>query len=138
MTPDMMAAIHQAAFTHERGWRADEFTSLLAQPYTATYTANDGFALTRALTGESELLTLAVAPDQQRRGIASDLLSQWITAIRQTAETAFLEVAADNYGALALYEKHGFIRTGLRKAYYGRTNGTRVDAVLMTCALTQG
>ena len=34
MTPSDMSTIHQAAFTHERGWGADEFTALLAQPYT--------------------------------------------------------------------------------------------------------
>lgn len=138
MTPDEMATIHKAAFTHERGWHADEFASLMAQPYITTFTDNGGFALTRTLASESELLTLAVAPKHQRRGIASHLLAQWITAVQPQAETAFLEVATDNHGALALYEKHGFTRTGLRKAYYARTNGTRVDAVLMTCALTQG
>ena len=42
------------------------------------------------------------------------------------AHAMFLEAAADNTAALALYEKRGFIRVGLRKAYYGEK-----DAVVM-------
>lgn len=138
MTPSELATIHGVAFVHDRGWSADEFTALLAQPYTAAFTAQGGFGLTRTLAGESELLTLAVSPTYQRRGIASDILTQWLTAIKTNAETAFLEVAADNHGALALYAKHGFAQSGLRKAYYARTSGAAVDAVLMTRAFTQG
>ena len=38
-----------------------------------------------------------------------------------------LEVKASNSAALALYEKFGFVRCGLRKKYYHNTE----DAVLM-------
>lgn len=138
MTPLEMATIHQAAFLHERGWHADEFSALLAQPYTATFTAQGGFALTRTLVGETELLTLAVSPTQQRRGIASKLLIQWIDAAQKIAKSAFLEVAADNHAAIALYGKHGFTQVGLRKAYYARAVGPAVDAALMKRTLTQG
>lgn len=133
-----MAAIHHAAFVHDRGWSAEEFTALLAQPYIAAFTAQGGFALTRTLAGETELLTLAVSPAHQRRGIASTLIRQWITSVQPTTQTAFLEVAADNYAALALYGDQGFIQSGLRKAYYKRSTSAAVDAALMTRALTQG
>lgn len=138
MTPNQMADIHRAAFLNERGWNADEFSALLAQPYCAAFSAQGGFALTRTLAGESELLTLAVDPARQRRGIAGNLITRWIEAIQSTTETAFLEVAADNHGAIALYTKRGFTQSGLRKGYYPRTNGPSVDAVLMSRALTSG
>lgn len=138
MTPAQMAHIHAAAFTQERAWTAAEFTSLLASPYVHAFTANGGYALTRTLAGESELLSLAVHPDHQRRGIARGLLTAWITAIQPQAETAFLEVAADNSGALALYESMEFARSGLRKGYYSRADAPAVDAVLMSRPLTQG
>ncbi|WP_298860480.1 GNAT family N-acetyltransferase [uncultured Sulfitobacter sp.] len=138
MTPVQMAEIHQAAFVHERGWQADEFTQLLEQPFTDALTTEGGFAITRTLAGESELLILAVAPTHQRRGIAGRLMMEWTTKIQATAETAFLEVAADNQAAIALYIKHGFARTGLRKAYYKRTDAPAADAMLMSRALTQG
>ena len=138
MTPEHLAQIHAAAFTRERGWTAAEFADLLAGTYVNLFTAEGGFALTRTLAGESELLTLAVHPDHQRRGIARGLLSDWIAAIQPQVETAFLEVAADNHGALALYQSAEFSRSGLRKAYYARDGAPAVDAVLMSRAFPSG
>ncbi len=138
MTPGEMARIHAAAFAPQRGWNADEFTALLAQPHSSAFTAQGGFALTRTVAGETELLTLAVAPDHQRRGVANSLITEWTQSTSTSAETAFLEVAADNTGAIALYNKHGFIQSGLRKAYYARADGAAADALLMTRALTRG
>ena len=131
-----MARLHGAAFVHDRGWSAEEFASLIAQPYTSVFSALEGVALTRTLAGESELLTLAVNPTFQRSGIARGLMKRWLDAVDGAADTAFLEVAADNAGAIALYEKLGFNRSGLRRGYYARNNGPAVDAVIMTKALT--
>ena len=134
-----MAEIHARAFAQDRGWSMDEFATLLAQPHTHAFThLQAGFALTRTLAGESELLTLAVDEAHRRKGIASALLRDWLTATLPDADTAFLEVAADNTAALALYRSAGFLRSGLRKAYYTRPDSRAVDAVLMTRALTRG
>ena len=133
-----MAQIHGAAFTRDRGWSVAEFADFLSHPYVEVFTAEGGFALTRTLAGESELLTIAVAPDRQQRGIAKALLARWLHAVTPIAETAFLEVAADNSTAIALYERAGFSPTGMRKAYYRRTDGPPVDALLMSQALTRG
>ncbi len=138
MTPEQLAQVHAAAFIHERSWSAAEFTTLLAQPFIHLFFEKGGFALVRTLAGESELLTLAVAPEHQRQGIARRLLIEWIEACSQQADTAFLEVAADNIGALTLYDSLFFQRSNLRKAYYSRVGAASVDAVLMTRVLTQG
>ena len=138
MTPVQMAQIHQSAFLSERPWQASEFTDLLSQPFTQAFSMPGGFALTRTLAGESELLTLAVSPDFQRQGIAQRLLTQWLSHASTVAESAFLEVAADNTPACALYEKLAFRASGLRKGYYARSEAPAVDAVLMTWALTSG
>ncbi|MCX7567197.1 GNAT family N-acetyltransferase [Sulfitobacter sp. F26169L] len=138
MTPQQMAQIHSAAFSSERGWREDEFAQLLAQPYTQVFSTDGGFAVTRTVAAESELLTLAVEPDQQRRGIARRLMGRWLEQITTEADTAFLEVAADNYPALFLYESLQFERSGLRPAYYTRKDGTKADAVVMMRLLTRG
>ena len=53
------------------------------------------------------------------------------TAAEQGATKAFLEVAATNTGALALYRAEGWHQTGLRKGYY-RSETDRIDAVLMS------
>ncbi len=138
MTPEEMAKIHKAAFIHERSWSAAEFETMLTQPYIQPFCTNGGFALTRTLAGESELLTLAVAPEQQRRGIARSLLTQWLKISSPLADTAFLEVAADNIGALNLYDSLLFQSSNIRRAYYTRKNAPAVDAILMTRDLTQG
>ena len=56
---------------------------------------------------------LVVYPEFRGKGIASTLLS---LALKQAAEEGFAEcslyVLADNTGAVALYEKHGFTVTG--------------------------
>jgi len=51
------------------------------------------------------------------------------------AITAFLEVAADNDGARALYQALGFAETGCRRSYYARETGN-VDAITMSLRLT--
>lgn len=136
MTPADLAALHGAAFAPERGWRAAEFTELCASPHVHLFTRPGGFALVRAVAGEAELLTLATAPDRRREGIADALMTRWMQQIK--GDIAFLEVAADNHAARALYAKHGFAPVSLRKAYYTRPNGPAADAVLMQAALTIG
>lgn len=134
MTPAELARLHAAAFAPERGWTETEFATLLDQPHTALFIEENGFALVRTLAGESELLTLAVAPAHQGRGIGHALLTRWLA--NADADTAFLDVAADNAAAMALYRRSGFDVTGTRRAYYSRPDGSAVDAVLMARALT--
>lgn len=138
MTPQEFSRIHGVAFVHERGWSAAEFEQMLAQPYIQHFSTVGGFALTRTLAGESELLTLAVAPEHQRRGIARTLLVQWLKYSSPLADTAFLDVAADNTAALALYDSLLFQRSNTRRAYYPRKSGKAVDAILMSRDLTRG
>jgi len=86
-----------------------------------------GFVLWRAAAGEAEILTIAVLPPWRRAGLGGRLLDAALEAsARDGAEAMFLEAASDNVAALALYEKRGFSRVGLRKAYYGDK-----DAVVM-------
>lgn len=136
MTPEIMAALHKAAFAPERGWSAAEFASLCGSPYVEVFEREQGFALVRSIAGEAELLTLAVSPDHRRRGTARDLMQDWM--IHENAQIAFLEVASDNHAAQALYLQFGFAETGRRKAYYSRPNGPSADALLMQAAVTRG
>ena len=134
MTPEALAALPERAFAPERGWSAREFETLCASPYVTLHAREGGFALVRTIGDETELLTLAVEPALRRRGIAERLIADWLTD--SAATTAFLEVAADNLPAQALYRKHGFTVSGRRKAYYARPGGPAVDALLMRFALT--
>ena len=134
MTPDQLSAIHKAAFAPERGWSAAEIVDLLDQKNVVAFERPGGFALVRTVADEAELLTLAVDPKRQRRGVADTLMRDWLSISQATY--AFLEVAEDNRIALALYRKHGFAICGHRKRYYRRAGAPSVDAVLMQASLT--
>ena len=90
--------------------------------------AASGFALGRVAGGEVELLTLAVAPEARRQGVARDLCRRFDQAAKAAgADAAFLEVAADNGAARALYLGCGWVEAGWRPRYYGPA----LDAVVM-------
>ncbi|WP_308339999.1 N-acetyltransferase [Sulfitobacter sp. CW3] len=135
MTPDQMAEIHAAAFLCDRNWNAAEITDLLTSPFVTALHEAGGFALTRLVAGETELLTIAVDPAHQNQGIGRRLMHKWLTC---GADTAFLEVAADNTPAIALYESLGFHQTSRRPRYYARKDGAFIDALILSKDLTHG
>lgn len=130
-----MAAVHAAA-TDDRPWSEDEFASLLDSP--GCFAAGDAraFALVRVILDQAELLTIATHPDHRRQGLARALMADWqAAAARRGATRAFLEVAADNAPARALYDVCGYEAAGLRRGYYRRPTGPAADAVLMARTL---
>lgn len=130
LTPDQMAAIHRACFTTPRPWSASEISGLLNSPHSFACFAKDGFLLGRAVAGEAELLTIAVTPTAQGRGIGAGLLDMFFDAARHRhSEQAFLEVAANNPAAIHLYLKKGFVQIGHRPAYYRLPDGSAVAAL---------
>lgn len=131
-----MAQLHAACFTTPRPWTAVQIAQTLASPHSFALSRPQGFMIGTALLDEAELLTLAVDPAARRQGIGRDLLGEFCTFARQKgAARAFLDVAADNSAALALYAAAGFAQTGLRRGYYKQPDGAAIDAVLMTCLL---
>ena len=73
----------------------------------------------RNLGEELEILDLAVAESHRRTGVASFLLEGFLQAGgRAGAAQIFLEVRQSNMAAIALYEKFGFRRAGVRPGYY--------------------
>ena len=79
---------------------------------------------------EGYISNVAVSPKYRRQGIADALIDR-LNEICQEHGLSFvsLEVRAGNVPAIALYEKHGFSRAGLRRNYYERP---REDALIMT------
>lgn len=139
ITPDQMAATHAAAFTRERPWSAAEFADLLARGL--CFVAGDPrcFALIRVLADEAEVLTLATDPDHRRRGLAGAVMAEWMTEARRRGATrAWLEVAADNTAAQALYAASGFVARGRRRGYFRRDGLPAADALVMACDLGPG
>jgi ribosomal-protein-alanine N-acetyltransferase len=82
---------------------------------------------------EVHLLAIATHPDHRRRGVAARLLDHLLAVARaHTARIVTLEVRRTNAPAIALYERRGFKRVGVRPAYYQEDNE---DAVVMTLEL---
>lgn len=82
-------------------------------------------------------LGLMVASSYRRRGIGSALMTAaegW--AARAGVSKLELHVFPHNAAAIALYEKCGYVREGLRRAHYAREDGTLLDAVLMAKRLS--
>ncbi len=87
-----------------------------------------GFALARIAADEAELLLIAVRPVMRRRGVGAALLRGIVADCRdRKARLLHLEVRAGN-GAIALYERHGFRKVGVRRDYYRGTTGEVFDA----------
>ncbi len=136
MTPQALALLHAQAFTSPRPWTETEFADVLGGPGAFLLTEGEGFAVGRAIAGEAELLTLAVPQAARRQGVGRRLLARFeAKAAERGAATAYLEVAADNTAALALYAKAGWYEAGRRAGYYARQGAPSVDALVLTKAL---
>ncbi|WP_294261100.1 GNAT family N-acetyltransferase [uncultured Sphingomonas sp.] len=87
-----------------------------------------GFALARIAADEAELLLIAVRPAMRRRGVGAALLRGIVADCRdRMASVLHLEVRAGN-GAIALYERAGFRKVGVRRDYYRGSTGEVFDA----------
>lgn len=135
MNSQSLADLHGACFITPRAWSADEFTSLIGMHgvFLVEAPSGAGFLLGRAIAGEAEILTLAIAPNARRQGLASTLLTKFETQARTlNAQSAFLEVSAQNDAAIALYLGAGFCESGKRRAYYTTPDGAKINALLLS------
>lgn len=132
MTPAEMAALHAACFATPRPWSEAEFGALAADPAILLETARTALAVIRLAGPEAELLTLCTHPDARNSGQARDLLRRAeARAAARGAEEIFLEVAADNAPARAVYAAMGYGCAGRRKDYYRAPDGTRISALCL-------
>lgn len=78
--------------------------------------------------GEAEIMTIAVRRDHQGQGLGRALLDAMLSSAAEAgAGRVMLEVETGNDSAIALYERNGFRRVGVRPNYYA----LGVDALLM-------
>lgn len=133
-----MAAVDtlmQAAFDPRWGeaWTTGQCLGVLAMPGVWLTIAQArgqpvGFALARTILDEAELLLLATAPAERRRGVGGALLRSVLADARgRGAARIHLEVRAGN-AAVALYTAAGFARVGERRRYYRGAQGQLHDA----------
>lgn len=136
-----IAALHSRLF--DPAWDAENIGGLIEHPAAAAFVAQvrepkalAGFIIGQIAADEAEILSIGVAPEWQRRGIARQMVEGLIRAARRAeVRRLFLEVAADNTAAIRLYDGLGFSASGRRKAYYSRPGGQRIDALVLALDL---
>lgn len=122
---DTLENLHRACFPY-KPWTASDFADLKKSGCDIMASQN-GFVVWRVVADEAEIITIGVHPDARGTGIASAMLTLVENDIKKRGGTKiFLEVAADNQPARALYEKNGYVNIGVRPKYYDGT-----DAILM-------
>lgn len=114
-------------------WSPAQFWGELAQGNRTYLVAEDddgvvAYAGLMVTPPAADIQTIAVAARAQRRGLASAMLERLLaTADAAGCTQTFLEVRADNAGAIALYERAGFAPIARRTSYYAPGE----DAVIM-------
>lgn len=127
-------AIERAVHAHP--WTLGNFSDALRSGYQCkVYETAErelvGYAVMMLAVDEAELLDIAIASAQQRKGLGKKLLNEMLALGRKNEmRRMVLEVRTSNAFAIALYRSAGFSDIGLRRDYYQAHSG-REDAILM-------
>lgn len=122
---DDLANLHAKCFPH-KPWTKMDFADLQKSGCEIIASQN-GFIVYRAVADEAEIITIGVAPDARRGGIAAAMLGIIEGDLKKRGvKHIFLEVAADNAPARNLYQNNGYAEIGVRPKYYDG-----VDAIMM-------
>ena len=136
---DLLTRIHEECFP--KYWNREAFTDFFAVEHTFTTLVlsplPEGEAMAmmvyRIAGDQADIITLAVRPAFQRRGLAASMLGNALADCRELGvEKMFLEVEADNAAAITLYEHAGFTHVTRRKLYYQQLDGSLTDALVMS------
>jgi ribosomal-protein-alanine N-acetyltransferase len=128
----MIEAIERRAYPTP--WSRSMFASELAKPTSICLGAFEGldligYVINSRYVDAWHIMNVAVAPDHQRRGVATRLLERLIELTRGDERRGYtLEVRVSNEAAIRLYEQLGFEPRGIRRGYY---TDNREDALIM-------
>jgi ribosomal-protein-alanine N-acetyltransferase len=136
-----ISRVHADSFA--RAWSIGDVEALLAGPGAALVAFSSpggalvGFVIGRIVVDEAEILSVAVARSDRRKGLGRRLVRAFADlASTRGAQRIFLEVAAGNSDARALYEASGFQATGVRRGYYEEPGRPPEDAIVMLLDLS--
>jgi ribosomal-protein-alanine N-acetyltransferase len=116
-------------------WSRTMFASELAKPTSRCYGAfsDDGelraYLIVARYVDAWHIMNVAVDPMARRRGVAHALLQHLFDETDDDGSRGYtLEVRVSNAEAIRLYERLGFVATGIRRGYY---TDNREDALIM-------
>ncbi|MBQ3551025.1 MAG: ribosomal protein S18-alanine N-acetyltransferase [Clostridia bacterium] len=130
---ELASACERLSLGHE-AWSADGIMETMQRNgyyfgafLGAEFVGHAGFT---AVADEGYITNVAVLPQFRRNGAATELTKALISKAKELKLSFLtLEVRESNSAAIALYEKHGFLRVGLRKRFYSEPTE---DAIIMT------
>ena len=134
-TADLEQVVSLAKAVDLNGWDESDFENELVNSVSLLFVAVSdgkitGYVFVRLITPIVEIISIAVLPEERRRGIGKGLLQK---VIQKTAEAEFtecwLEVREPNLSAINFYLSMGFEIVGRRRNYY---SNPLADAILMT------
>ena len=116
-------------------WSRGNFADSLETGYDCWLMRADGqllgFAVMMMAFDEAELLNIGIVAQRQREGLGSRFMEYLFELARHRGvQRMFLEVRPSNISALALYQRSGFVQSGLRVDYYPAPDG-REDALML-------
>jgi ribosomal-protein-alanine N-acetyltransferase len=95
-----------------------------------------GYFLLMMAVDEAHLLNITVAPTARNQGLCLEMLHAANRLARAQGMTSMLlEVRPSNQRAIDIYQRHGYARIGMRKAYYPAPRAQREDAIVMRLPL---
>lgn len=128
---DQVLAIEQASFSTP--WKRGHFESELTGRHSFPFVAERegrivGYVCLMSLFEESQILDIAVLPEERGRGVARALIDHACQVAREkNSDVLALEVRASSDTAIGLYLRSGFRQVGVRVKYYDAVE----DAILM-------
>ena len=139
--PSIMPVM-QDAFDPDFGeaWTAAQCLSTLSLPGGQLLIAKSGtdvagFALSRGVLDEEELLLIGVLKSARRSGVGQKMIARLQSICSDLKRTViFLEVR-DGNSAYSFYSSLGFVPIGRRPNYYKSGQGVQRDSVTMSLAL---
>lgn len=134
---DVAAVVMLEAQSHFSPWSVGQFSDGLRAGYFCPCLVLPDGRIAAYLVGmagfeEWHLLNVTVAPAWRGQGLARQLLAELEAQAQRTqAGTLWLEVRPSNMRACQLYERLGYVKVGVRRAYYAAEGGSREDAWVM-------
>lgn len=135
---EIMPVMHSAFDPHYgEAWSAAQCIAALSMPGCGLIIARRekraaGFAITRWVLDQEELLMIGISPAEQRQGTGKLMIDYVINKSQKSGRNMlFLEVR-DGNSAYFFYRKMGFTESGRRKNYYRGLSGDYHDAITMT------
>lgn len=120
---ESISQIEQICFAEP--WSKAALEEVAFSPFRYCFLVEEGgqvcaYSCLFVLFEDAEVQNIAVAPTARGKGYAKALLCAMHEKAKALgAKRCLLEVREDNAPALALYERFGYTRYGLREKYYG-------------------